>query len=159
MCNNSVYGGIVFPSFVANSCCNPCCRNSGSVGGTSNSNTRTAARAPAPATMARPALSAEPAAEITPRTPCAAAAAAGAGAIPARPAPSRARPPAAPAGATAAIPAAAAAAGTTPRPDNPAPSGALTCKPSENMSQPGNRLACLVKAGAPWYTDCNLNRR
>ena len=39
MCNNSVYGGIVFPSFVANSCCNPCCRNSGSVGGTSNSNT------------------------------------------------------------------------------------------------------------------------
>ena len=49
--------------------------------------------------------------------------------------------------------AAAAAAGTTPRPDNPAPSGALTCKPSENMSQPGNRLACLVKAGAPWYTD------
>ena len=38
MCNNGVYGGIVFPSFVANSCCNPCCRNSGSVGGTSNSN-------------------------------------------------------------------------------------------------------------------------
>ena len=40
---------------------------------------RTAARAPAPATMARPALSAEPAAAAILQTPCAAAAAAGFG--------------------------------------------------------------------------------
>ena len=102
---------------------------------------QTAARAPAPATMARPALSAEPAAATILQTPCAAAAAAGAGAIPARPAPSQARPPAAPAGAmaataataaTAAIPAAAAAA--TPRRNNGA-LGRPTWWPSENRSR------------------------
>ena len=135
MCNNSVYGGIVFPSFVANSCCNPCCRNSGSVGGTSNSNTSNRCSAPAPATMARPALSAEPAAATILQTPCAAAAATGAGAIPARPAPSRARPPAAPAGATAATAAiSAAAAAATPRRNNGA-LGRPTWWPSENRSR------------------------
>ena len=31
MCNScSVYGGIIFPNFVGQSCCNPCCRSSGS---------------------------------------------------------------------------------------------------------------------------------
>ena len=34
-CNNSC-GGIVFPDFVANSCCNPCCDNS-NVGGVNDS--------------------------------------------------------------------------------------------------------------------------
>ena len=103
---------------------------------------RTAARAPAPATMARPALSAEPAAATILQTPCAAAAAAGAAAaaagadaIPARPAPSRARPPAAPAGATAATAAiSAAAAAATPRRNNGA-LGRPTWWPSENRSR------------------------
>ena len=41
-CNSGCFGGMIFPSFVQNSCCNPCCANSsssGSVGGTSDSNT------------------------------------------------------------------------------------------------------------------------
>lgn len=52
-CNSGCFGGMIFPSFVQNSCCNPCCANSsssGSVGGTSDSNT--AAPAPAAATRA-----------------------------------------------------------------------------------------------------------
>ena len=38
-CNSGCFGGMIFPSFVQNSCCNPCCANSsGSVGGASSSN-------------------------------------------------------------------------------------------------------------------------
>ena len=36
-CNSGCFGGMIFPSFVQNSCCNPCCANSsGSVGGASS---------------------------------------------------------------------------------------------------------------------------
>lgn len=39
MCNScGFFGGITFPSFVGQSCCNPCCQSSGSVGGTTDDN-------------------------------------------------------------------------------------------------------------------------
>ena len=36
---NGCFGGLVFPDFVQQRCCNPCCRQTtGSVGGTSTTN-------------------------------------------------------------------------------------------------------------------------
>lgn len=40
MCNSCLWGGITFPSFVGQSCCNPCCKSNGSVSGASNSTSR-----------------------------------------------------------------------------------------------------------------------
>ena len=40
MCNSCLWGGITFPSFVGQSCCNPCCKSNGSVSGDSNSTSR-----------------------------------------------------------------------------------------------------------------------
>ena len=37
-CNGNVQGALTFPDFVAQRCCNPCCKNSRPVGGTSTSN-------------------------------------------------------------------------------------------------------------------------
>ncbi len=35
MCNSCMWGGITFPNFVGQSCCNPCCKQTGGVGGES----------------------------------------------------------------------------------------------------------------------------
>ena len=40
MCNSCLWGGITFPSFVGQSCCNPCCKSNGSVSGDSDSSNR-----------------------------------------------------------------------------------------------------------------------
>lgn len=41
MCNScDCFSSITFPNFVGQSCCNPCCPDSGSVGGTSDSKRR-----------------------------------------------------------------------------------------------------------------------
>ena len=40
MCNSCLWGGITFPSFVCQSCCNPCCKSNGSVSGDTNSTSR-----------------------------------------------------------------------------------------------------------------------
>lgn len=154
MCNNSVYGGIVFPSFVANSCCNPCCRNSGSVGGTSNSNTSNRCTCTCTCNNGSTgSVGGTSSGSNSSNTMCGCGCrrcgcnSCSSGSVAGHVhrlllrvqqlqflPPLRLRE---------------LLHDLTIR----APSGALTCKPSENMSQPGNRLACLVKAGAPWYTD------
>lgn len=41
MCNScGFFGGITFPNFVGQSCCNPCCQSSGSVGGVTSENSK-----------------------------------------------------------------------------------------------------------------------
>ena len=162
MCNNSVYGGIVFPSFVANSCCNPCCRNSGSVGGTSNSNTSNRCTCTCTCNNGSTgSVGGTSSGNNSSNTTC------GCGCR-------RCGCNSCSSGFVAGTSTGCSCGWlqqlqflpplrlrellhdlTIRRPRAP-----LHGKPSENMSQPGIPAgSCLVKAGAPWYTDCNLNRR